>query len=159
MLWRSRCLKNAHSMSKTFCQKLLSRLQRHCSGSMYIPTPQTKAEINMARVCSLQIHGHLVPQIAQIVGLSVRNIIKHLENHGITGSNSDDKIYETVLRDVVELVQRSAFGLIYVQPKMSQANHRHTHVKRMARSLSALVWRNVASGRSRKPNRRILNRC
>ena len=111
-----------------------SKLQRHCSGVMYIPAPQTQAEINMARVRSLQIHGHLVPQIAQIVGLStksVRNIIKPLDNRNITGSHSDYKIYETVPPEIVELVQRHASGLIYVPPKMSQADRRRTRVKRM----------------------------
>lgn len=126
--------KSAPNAKDVLPKAVLSKLQRHCSGVIYIPAPQTQAEINMARVRSLQIHGHPVPRIAQIVGLStksVRNIIKHLENRNITGSSPQYKIYETVPQEVVELVQRHASGLIYVPPKMSQADRRRARVKRM----------------------------
>ena len=113
---------------------LLAKLQRHCSGLIYIPAPQTRAEMNMARVRSLHSRGHEPAMIAQMVGLSarrIRDIIRLLEDGGKIGSRLEHKIYESVPREVVELVQRHACGLIYVPPKATQADRRRARVKRM----------------------------
>ena len=113
---------------------LLTKLQRRCSGLVYIPAPQTTAQINMARVRSLHIRGHEPARIAGIVGLSTRHvcdIIKRFEDGGKIASRQDYEVYESVPRELVELVKKHASGLVYVPPKTSQADRRRARVKRM----------------------------
>lgn len=115
---------------------LLSRLQRHASGLVYIPATETQAQMNIARVRSLNIRGHEPAQIAQMVGLStkhVRDIIRRLEDGESLGARDEYKVYETVPHEIVELVQRYASGLIYVPPKVSQAARRLSIVQRLLR--------------------------
>lgn len=115
---------------------LISKLQQHCSGLVYIPAPQTQAQMNMARVRSLHIRGHEPARIAQLVGLStkhVRDIIRRFEDGDSLGARDEYKVYATVPHEIVELVQRYACGLIYVPPKVSQAARRRSIVQRLLR--------------------------
>ena len=113
---------------------LLSKLQRHCSGLVYIPAPQTQAQMNRARVRSLQIRGHDPAGIAEITGLSakhVRDIIKRFEDGDLPVGRADYKVYETVPHEIVELVGRHVCGPIYVSPKTSHAARRRAVVQRL----------------------------
>ena len=115
---------------------LLSRLRRHASGLVYIPAPQTQAQMNIARIQSLNIRGYEPARIAQMVGLStkhVRDIIRRLEDGDSLGAREEYKVYETVPHEIVEIVQRYASGLIYVPPKVSQAARRLSIVQRLLR--------------------------
>lgn len=103
---------------------------------VYIPATETQAQMNIARVRSLNIRGHEPAQIAQMVGLStkhVRDIIRRLEDGESLGARDEYKVYETVPHEIVELVQRYASGLIYVPPKVSQAARRLSIVQRLLR--------------------------
>ncbi len=115
---------------------VLSKLQSHCSGLVYIPPPQTRAQMNAARVRSLLTRGYEPTGIAQSVGLSTRHVRRILEQHepGSTAeSPTEYKIYETVPREVVELVQGYVRGPLYVPPKSSQATCRLASIKRLLR--------------------------
>ncbi|MHB9037303.1 MAG: hypothetical protein ACYC64_11610 [Armatimonadota bacterium] len=121
---------------------LLSKLQRYCSGMIYIPAPQTKAQMRLTRVRILHNRGNEPAVISGIVGLSVgrvRDIIRQLKNGRISGSQSEYKIYESVPREIVETVQRYAFGHMYVPPKATQADRRRSRVKK-------LLNKNIAVG-------------
>jgi len=115
---------------------VLSQLQSHCSGLVYIPPPQTKAQMNAARIRSLHTRGYEPGQIAQSVGLSTRHVSRILEQSE-TGSTPDSsteyKVYETVPREVVELVQRYVRGPLYVPPRTSQATRRMASIRRLLR--------------------------
>ncbi len=115
---------------------VLSKLQSHCSGLVYIPAPQTRAQMNADRVLSLHTRGYEPARIAESVGLAtrhVRRILQQSETGSTPDSRTEYKIYETVPHEIVELVQGYVRGPLYVPPKTSQATCRLASIKRLLR--------------------------
>jgi len=113
---------------------LLHKLQQHCSGLIYIPAPQSQAQMNISRVQSLHNGIRRVSEIAEAVGICaqhVRDIINELEC-GISNSR-EYKIYEAVPQEIVEAVQKHVSGLIYVPGKVAKADRRRLLVQRLLR--------------------------
>ena len=128
--------KPVHSAKDVLPRGVLSKLQSHCSGLVYIPPPQTKAQMNADRVRSLHALGYEPACIADSVGLAtrhVRRILQQSETCSTPDSLTEYKIYETVPRGVVELVQGYVRGPLYVPPKSSQAECRLAAIKRLLR--------------------------
>ena len=115
---------------------LLRKLQRYCSGSIYIPAPQTKARMHMARVRSLHTRGYKPADIARIVSMSakqVRDIVSRLEDGDALVTAAECKVYQTVPQEIVETVQKYVSGRIYVPPRKSEAARRRSTVARFLR--------------------------
>lgn len=113
-------------------KSLLTKLQQHCLGLIYIPAPQTKARMNISRVWSLHNGIRKPSEIAEAVGISaqhVRDIIIELESGN---SNSRKyKVYEIVPQEIVEAVQKHVNGLVYVPGRVSKADRRRSTVRRL----------------------------
>ncbi|MHB0999288.1 MAG: hypothetical protein ACYC27_08575 [Armatimonadota bacterium] len=115
---------------------LLRKLQRYCSGSVYIPKRKTQAQLNSDRVRVFHNQGLSPTEIARRTTLSVKQIkriIKQQEDAIMSKPTANHKIYESVPEDIVEMVQRYVEGLIYVPPMTSILARRHTRVKRLLR--------------------------
>jgi transposase len=111
---------------------VLARLQRYCSGTIYIPAPETRAGRNRRRVMYLHSRGHKPDEIARIVGLSsghVRSIIRQIRDGGVPCNEAPCRVYQIVPQEIVELVQRHISGPIYVPAKVTQAMRRRAIVR------------------------------
>lgn len=116
-------------------KSLLSKLQRHCSGLIYIPAPRTKAQMNISQVRSLHNGSRRPSEIAEAVGVCaqhVRDIIRELEDGGISSSR-EYKVYEVVPQEIVEAVQKHVSGPVYVPGRVSEAERRRSIVQRLLR--------------------------
>jgi AraC-like DNA-binding protein/predicted nucleic acid-binding Zn ribbon protein len=114
-------------------KRLLSKLQRYCSGSIYVPAQRTQAQMNMARVQLLHSRGWKPTEIADAAEMStkqVRHIIKQIESGGIS-SSPHYKVYDTVPQEIVEAVQQYVSGPIYVPGKASKSECRRSLVQRL----------------------------
>lgn len=121
---------------KILPKPLLRKLQRYCSGLVYIPRRRTLAQSHRDQVRILHNQGLSPAEIASRTTLSVKHIkriIKHLTDDVMPEPSAEHRIYASVPEDVVEIIQRYVEGSVYVPPSTSKVARKHAHVKRLLR--------------------------
>ena len=99
---------------------LLAKLQRHCSGVVYIPA-QRKENDRRERVLRLHQSGVSPKLISQYTGYSTRWV-----RHIVAGNDSDrssrqpSKLHQLVPPDLIGQVQQHVVGRLYVPPRRSK---------------------------------------
>jgi len=124
--------RSTHNAADILPKKLLAKLQRHCTGLIYIQPEESQADRRRSEVSRLYAQGLHVSQIAKWVGVSerqVRNILRRLKENPVSTEQSTDKVATTIPADLLHEVRQYAVGLLYVPPKLSKADSRHKRVK------------------------------
>lgn len=110
---------------------LLVKLQRHCSGVVYVPA-QRKENYRHEMVLRLHRSGVSQKQISRDTGYSARWV-----RHIVAGNDSDrsprltSKLYRLVPPDLIGQVQQYAVGRLYVPPRRSKKTSRTKRIEKL----------------------------
>lgn len=150
--------KRARNAKYVLPSDLLSKLRKYCTGLVYIPSMETRAQRNRTRVAQLYAQGLHHSRIAHATGLSdrqVRNLIKQIdEGHEPPRQTVCDAL-KNVPPELVKLVQRCVVGLVYIPPKSSVIARRHARIRRLLREGIPLAEISRRTGLSERHLRRL----
>lgn len=120
-----------HDARSVLPKALLTKLQRHCTGLVYVPSP-ARGDTRRGMVLRLSASGSSVESIARLTCLSakwVRHIVEDADS--VVSPRRPSRFLRLVPPDLVQQVQQYAVGRLYIPTRRRKKTGRAKRVEQL----------------------------